>query len=127
MAVPDSASVGTTDWRDVLTAVWLSGTRVLATALLAHNLRFYLRLRWIWWTHPIPGVTIPVYVARGLSSPCLYGFPRPAVYLTSTATDKPELLGHVLRHKLTRHRHNNHTWAVLRTAALALHWYSSLV
>ena len=78
-------------------------------------------------THPIPGVAVPVYVARGLPSPCLYGFPRPAVYLTPAAAGEPELLGHVLRHELTHRRHGDHIWAVLRAAALALHWYNPLV
>lgn len=126
-AAPDSAPAGAADWRGVLTAVWLGGAGVLAAALLACNLRFYLRLRRMRRTHPIPGVAVPVYVARGLPSPCLYGFPRPAVYLTPAAAGEPELLGHVLRHELTHRRHGDHIWAVLRAAALALHWYNPLV
>ena len=120
-------SGGAADWRGVLTAVWLGGAGVLAAALLACNLRFYLRLRRMRRTHPIPGIAVPVYVARGLPSPCLYGFPRPAVYLTPAAAGEPELLGHVLRHELTHRRHGDHIWAVLRAAALALHWYNPLV
>ena len=126
-AAPDSAPAGAADWSGVLTAVWLGGAGVLAAALLACNLRFYLRLRRMRRTHPIPGVAVPVYVARGLPSPCLYGFPRPAVYLTPAAAGEPELLGHVLRHELTHRRHGDHIWAVLRAAALALHWYNPLV
>ena len=126
-AAPDSAPAGAADWRGVLTAVWLGGAGVLAAALLACNLRFYLRLRRMWRAHPIPGIAVPVYVARGLPSPCLYGFPRPAVYLTPAAAGEPELLGHVLRHELTHRRHGDHIWAVLRAAALALHWYNPLV
>ena len=84
-AAPESAPAGAADWRGVLTAVWLGGAGVLAAALLACNLRFYLRLRRMRRAHPIPGIAVPVYVARGLPSPCLYGFPRPAVYLTPAA------------------------------------------
>lgn len=126
-AAPDSAPAGAADWRGVLTAVWQGGAGVLAAALLVCNLRFYLRLRRMRRAHPIPGVAVPVYVARGLPSPCLYGFPRPAVYLTPAAAGEPELLGHVLRHELTHRRHGDHIWAVLRAAALALHWYNPLV
>lgn len=126
-AAPDSAPAGGADWRGVLTAVWQGGAGVLAAALLVCNLRFYLRLRRMRRAHPIPGVAVPVYVARGLPSPCLYGFPRPAVYLTPAAAGEPELLGHVLRHELTHRRHGDHIWAVLRAAALALHWYNPLV
>ena len=124
-AAPDSAPAGAADWRGVLTAVWLGGAGVLAAALLACNLRFYLRLRRM--RRGPPGIAVPVYVARGLPSPCLYGFPRPAVYLTPAAAGEPELLGHVLRHELTHRRHGDHIWAVLRAAALALHWYNPLV
>lgn len=126
-AAPESAPAGAADWRGVLTAVWLGGAGVLAAALLACNLRFYLRLRRMRRAHPIPGIAVPVYVARGLPSPCLYGFPRPAVYLTPAVAGEPELLGHVLRHELTHRRHGDHIWAVLRAAALALHWYNPLV
>ena len=126
-AAPDSAPAGAADWRGVLTAVWLGGAGVLAAALLACNLRFYLRLRRMRRAPPLPGIAVPVYVARGLPSPCLYGFPRPAVYLTPAAAGEPELLGHVLRHELTHRRHGDHIWAVLRAAALALHWYNPLV
>ena len=114
-------------WRTVLTAVWLVGAAAVAAALVISNLRFYLRLRRVRRAHPIPGLAVPVYVARGLPSPCLYGFPRPAVYLTPAAAGDPAVLGHVLAHELTHRRHGDHIWAVLRGAALALHWYNPLV
>ena len=114
-------------WRTVLTAVWLAGAAAVAAALVISNLRFYLRLRRVRRAHPIPGLAVPVYVARGLPSPCLYGFPRPAVYLTPAAAGDPAVLGHVLAHELTHRRHGDHIWAVLRGAALALHWYNPLV
>ena len=111
-------------WQGVLTAVWLAGAAAVAAALVISNLRFYLRLRRVRRAHPIPGLAVPVYVARGLPSPCLYGFPRPAVYLTPAAAEDPAVLGHVLSHELTHRRHGDHVWAVLRGAALALHWYN---
>lgn len=114
-------------WRTVLTAVWLVGAAAVAAALVISNLRFYLRLRRVRRAHPIPGLAVPVYVARGLPSPCLYGFPSPAVYLTPAAAGDPAVLGHVLAHELTHRRHGDHIWAVLRGAALALHWYNPLV
>ena len=113
-------------WRTVLTALWLAGVAAVAAALIASNLRFYLRLRRVRRPCPVPGVSAPVYVAPGLPSPCLYGFPRPAVYLTP-AVDDPAVLDHVLAHELTHRRHGDHIWAVLRGAALALHWYNPLV
>lgn len=57
--------------------MWLGGAGVLAAALLACNLRFYLRLRRMRRAHPIPGIAVPVYVARGLPSPACMAFPGP--------------------------------------------------
>ena len=114
-------------WQTVLTAVWLAGAAAVAAALVVSNLRFSLRLRRVRRPCPVPGMRLPVYVAPGLPSPCLYGFPRPAVYLTPAAADDPSVLGHVLAHERTHYRHGDHIWAVLRGAALALHWYNPLV
>ena len=114
-------------WRSVLKGVWLAGVAAVAAALVLSNLRFYLRLRRVRRPFPVPGMELPVYTAPGLPSPCLYGFPRPAVYLTPAAAEDPAVLGHVLSHERTHCRHGDHIWAVLRGAALALHWYNPLV
>ena len=114
-------------WRSVLKGVWLAGVAAVAAALVLSNLRFYLRLRRVRRPYPVPGMELPVYTAPGLPSPCLYGFPRPAVYLTPAAAEDPSVLGHVLAHERTHCRHGDHIWAVLRGAALALHWYNPLV
>lgn len=89
--------------------MWLGGARVLAAALLACNLCFYPRLRRIRRTYPIPGVTVPVYVACGLPSPYPYGLPRPVAYLAPAAAGEPGLLGHVLRHELAHCHHGGYT------------------
>lgn len=70
---------------------------------------------------------IPVYVAEGLPSPCLFGVFRPAVYVTPQAVEGPAALRHVLAHELTHYAHRDHLWSLLRCLALALHWYNPLV
>lgn len=101
--------------------------KVLAAALLACNLRFYLRLWQMRRARPIPGVAVPVYVARGLPPPYPYGFPWPVVYLTPVAAGEPELLGYILRHELTHRRHGDYIRMVLWATALVLRWYNPLV
>lgn len=68
-----------------------------------------------------------MYEAEGLSSPCLCGVLRPAVYLTPEAAADGTVRTHVLAHELTHFRHRDHIWSLLRCLALVLHWYNPLV
>lgn len=69
-----------------------------------------------------------VYVADGISSPCLYGFPgREAVYLTADVIDVAERLRHVVVHELVHKKHGDGFWAVLRSALVTVYWFHPLV
>ena len=107
--------------------LWLGGSISLALVLAASNLRFALRLRRS--RIPLDGADcpLPVYVAVGLPSPCLFGLARPAVYVTPEAAADPAMLRHVLAHEYTHFRHGDHLWSFLRCAALAAHWWNPLV
>lgn len=111
---------------EILQLIW--GVGVLAALLLVFvpNARFALRLKKAREPLEIPGCPLPVYLMEGLSSPCLFGLFRPAIYLTPRAAD-PAALEHVLAHELTHYAHRDHLWAPLRCLALALHWYNPLV
>ena len=114
--------------RTVLGGVWLAGSGVAAAFLLAVNLRFWLRLRRARTPYPAEGCALPVYlVETGLSSPCLFGLFRPAVYLTPAALSSPERLGHILAHEETHARHLDHIWTLLRGVCLAVYWFDPLV
>ena len=106
---------------------WLSGSIVLALVLAASNLRFALRLRRSRILLEGADCPLPVYVAVGLPSPCLFGLARPAVYLTPEAAANPAMLRHVIAHEYTHFRHGDHLWSLLRCAALAAHWWNPLV
>lgn len=112
---------------ELLGWVWLAGTLAMGTALLASNLRFWLRLRRVRW--PLEGLNtpVPVFAAPGLPSPCLAGVFRPAVYVTEETAESPSMLRHVLAHELTHYNHRDHLWSVLRGIALAAHWWNPLV
>lgn len=75
----------------------------------------------------IPECPLPVYLVEGLSSPCLFGLFRPAIYLTPEAVENETVLRHVLAHEATHYAHKDHIWSALRCTALALHWYNPLV
>ena len=69
-----------------------------------------------------------VYLAEGISSPCLYGFPgREAVYLTADVTDDADRLRHVLVHELVHKKHGDSFWALLRGVLVTVYWFHPLV
>ena len=107
--------------------VWTAGAGVVLLAVLAANLRFAQKLRQSRRPLPTAGCPLPVYEAEELSSPCLCGVLRPAVYLTPEAAEDGTVRTHVLSHELTHFQHRDHIWSLLRCLALALHWYNPLV
>ena len=113
--------------RAAIVLVWSAGTGVVLLAVLAANLRFAQKLRQSRRPLPTAGCPLPVYEAEELSSPCLCGVLRPAVYLTPEAAEDGRVRTHVLSHELTHFQHRDHIWSLLRCLALALHWYNPLV
>lgn len=113
--------------RAAVVLAWGAGAGVVLLAVLAANLRFAQKLRQSRRPLPTAGCPLPVYEADGLSSPCLCGVLRPAVYLTPEAAEDGTVRTHVLSHELTHFRHRDHIWSLLRCLALALHWYNPLV
>ena len=112
---------------DGVQVVWAAGAGGVLLAVLAANLRFAQKLRRSRRPLPTAGCPLPVYEAEELSSPCLCGVLRPAVYLTPEAAADGTVRTHVLAHELTHFRHRDHIWSLLRCLALALHWYNPLV
>lgn len=106
--------------------VWKVGAVLFAVVLFGSNLRFALGLRKRRrpYTCDCP---LPVYVAGGLSSPCLFGLLSPAIYLTEEVAGEESALRHVLTHEMTHYRHLDHLWSALRCAVLAVHWWNPLV
>ena len=113
--------------RAAVVMVWAAGAGGVLLAVLAANLRFAQNLRRSRRPLPTADCPLPVYEAAGLSSPCLCGVLRPAVYLTPEAAEDGTVRTHVLAHELTHFRHRDHIWSLLRCLALALHWYNPLV
>lgn len=114
-------------FRAAVVLAWGVGAGVVLLAVLAANLRFAQKLRQSRRPLPTAGCPLPVYEADGLSSPCLCGVLRPAVYLTPEAAEDGTVRTHVPSHELTHFRHRDHIWSLLRCLALALHWYNPLV
>lgn len=112
----------------LILGIWGAGAVVLGLVLLGSNLRFFAKIRRIRRPVFLPQCPLPVYLAEGLPSPCLFGLFRPAIYLTPEVPDLPEEQQlHILTHELTHFRQKDHIWSALRCLALALHWYNPLV
>ncbi len=112
---------------DVLKTLWFTGCIVILLVILFSNFRFSAKLRRV--RKPLEGTDckIPVYTANGLPSPCLFGVFRPVVYVTADSTENPAMLRHILAHELTHYKHLDHIWSILRSLALAVHWWNPLV
>lgn len=111
----------------ILRGIWLIGAGVFALTLLLSNLRFFLRLQRTRKPFAADGTTLPIYLAAGLPSPCLFGLLHPAVYLPPEAAEENGTLHHILIHEDTHFRLGDNWWNLLRCGALALHWYNPLV
>lgn len=115
------------NWLDV---IWKAGMLAVGSAMAASNLIFYLRLRKARRRLDLPAALragkLPVYEAEGLSSPCLFGLLRPAIYLNEAAVSAahPE---HILAHEYAHYRHGDQLWSILRSICLVIHWYNPLV
>lgn len=106
-------------------AVWVLGMVVVGCVFAVSNLRFAAKLRRS--RRLIQQDEVPIYETSAIETPCLFGFLRPAVYVTTEALADERALGHVLAHELTHYRHKDHIWSLLRCMCVTLHWYNPLV
>lgn len=106
----------------LLPKLWLAGVLVTAAVFLLENLRLarQLRRRRVRLETDCP---LPVYAVEGLDSSCLFGR---SIYVSAETARDAAALRHVLAHERSHFRHGDSLWALLRSAALALHWFDPL-
>ena len=107
--------------------IWLLGMAAMASVIIFCNVHLALRLRRHRCEMEIPDSLLRVYITEAVPTPCIFGFFKPAIYLTPAAAKDPQVRAHVLEHELTHYRHLDHIWSVLRSVCLVLHWYNPLV
>lgn len=121
---------------DVLWFIWGIGAIVVGMWILVTNIVFSRRLRKTRQPFDLPEEVeitptrrLPAfYLAEGISSPCLYGFPgREAVYLTAEVVTDTDKLRHVITHELVHKKHGDSFWAILRSVLVAVYWFHPLV
>lgn len=116
--------------KEILPVVYIAGAVMVAAVFLLSNIRFALKLRrsreYLTERQMKLGA-VPVYESAAIDTPCLFGFLRPAVYITPEVMSDTTARRHVLAHELTHYRHGDHLWSLLRCVAVTLHWYNPLV
>ena len=125
--IPTAAALNWDTAAAALGWIWLGGGVLVGLGLLASNLRFAASLRRRRTPLNSAGCPLPVYIAEGLPSPCLFGLFRPAIYVTPESAKDHVVLRHVLAHEQAHARHRDHLWSALRCLALAAHWWNPLV
>lgn len=115
------------DLNQLLQRIWLGGMALMTAVIVACNVHLACQLRKRRWALEVPASLLPVYVTEAVPTPCVFGFFRPAIYLTPDAARGSQVRAHVLEHELTHYRHGDHIWSVLRSLCLVLHWYNPLV
>ena len=113
--------------KTVLTVVWAVGAAGVLLWFFGCNLAFgrALRKNATLFAPALPGCPA-IYVSPAIASPCLFGFLRPAIYLTPDSAADDALRRHCIAHEQTHYRHGDHIWALLRGICLALHWFDPL-
>ena len=115
------------DLNQLLQRIWLGGMALMTAVIVSCNLHLACQLKKRRWKLDVPASLLPVYVTEAVPTPCVFGFFRPAIYLTPDAAKGSQVRAHVLEHELTHYRHGDHIWSVLRSLCLVLHWYNPLV
>lgn len=109
--------------RDIANIIWYTGMALAAAYFITANVRFYLKLRARRQRLEIDA-GCPVYSVEGLNSSCLF---LNSIYISKDNAEDPEKLAYVLAHEKAHRRHGDGVFALLRSAALVLHWYNPLV
>ncbi|MDE5866231.1 MAG: M56 family metallopeptidase, partial [Lachnospiraceae bacterium] len=126
------ASGAISSWADFFKGIWYLGIAVVGVWMIAVNIVFMhklrkSRIRYEKEEFDLP-VPLPVYLAKNLPSPCLYGLPgRQAIYLSEDAIDDENKVKHILAHEYCHYKHRDVFWSALRCVIVAVYWFHPLV
>lgn len=117
------------NWQDITVVIWTAGMAIAATVIVTSNVHFGVKMRR--YRKRFEGEEkvggLPIYVTELVSTPCLFGVLRPAMYIRPVDAANQQTLNHIFLHEHTHFKHGDHIWAVLRCVCLILHWYNPLV
>lgn len=117
----------------IVRAVWLTGSLLTGGFFILSYLLFRCRLRKmrIAYQGECEGVPqkrcVPVYLVKGLESPCLAGFLRPAVYIGTEVDTDSDTFRYAVIHEQVHYLHGDHLWALLRMVLVSMYWFHPFV
>lgn len=117
----------------IIRAVWLTGSLLVGGFFILSYFLFRrsLRRKWKIYQGNCEGVLrrahVPVYLVKGLESPCLAGFFRPAVYIGTEIDTDSDTFRYAVMHEQVHYLHGDHLWAVLRMLLVTLYWFHPFV
>ncbi|MCH5254169.1 MAG: DUF4825 domain-containing protein [Lachnospiraceae bacterium] len=117
-------------WMDIFKGIWCFGMVVAGIWMIAVNIRFMRKLRKSRsrYEYGKEDFELPIYLAKELSSPCLYGLPgRQAVYLPEDVAEDAEKVRHILAHEYCHYKQKDVIWSGLRCILVMVYWFHPLV
>lgn len=113
--------------RNMMFLIWLSvaGGMFVLFAIMNFHMSHRLRMN----REALENKARPfVYLSGSVSVPCLYGFFRPAVYLTKAVAEQSEEdRSFIILHESMHYKHLDHIWAGVRLLLVCLYWFHPLV
>lgn len=129
----EQGEYATAQTENIIRAVWLTGSLLVGGFLVLSYFLFRrsLRRKRKIYQGNCEGVLrrahVPVYLVKGLESPCLAGFFRPAVYIGTEIDTDSDTFRYAVMHEQVHYLHGDHLWAVLRMLLVTLYWFHPFV
>ncbi|QIB68945.1 DUF4825 domain-containing protein [Aminipila butyrica] len=115
------------NWESTARWIWLSGLTISGGFFAVSNIRLLRKLKHLRKKVDMPSCPLPVYMAEGLSSPCLYGISKPAIYITPKSFSDKKRTEYVIAHELTHYDQKDQIWSFVRILCLCIHWFNPFV
>lgn len=118
-------------------AVWLAGSLTVGIFLGISHSRFRRKLRRTRAAYvqnelqdksaAVCRKQVPIYRVKGLESPCLVGFFRPAIYIGVDVDTDSDTFRYAIAHEKTHYLHRDHIWAFVRAVLVTVYWFHPFV
>ena len=117
----------------IICAGWIAGSLVVGGFLGVSHFRFRRRLcrmrtdyrgKYVGVMREKP---IPIYLVKGLPSPCLVGFIRPIIYIGADIDTASDTFRYAVTHEEVHYLHRDYIWAFVRAVLVTVYWFHPFV
>ncbi|MCH5263971.1 MAG: peptidoglycan DD-metalloendopeptidase family protein [Lachnospiraceae bacterium] len=113
--------------------IWLTGSLLVGGFLGFSHIRFRRKLRKMRTIYKknLPSIIkktqVPIYRVKGLETPCLVGFVRPAIYIGTDIDTISDHFRYTVTHEVVHYLHRDHIWAFVRAVLVVVYWFHPFV